>query len=106
RNCYGVEVFTGSVFNASAGERTYDFLVLLGVLEHIREVGPAVATMRRFLSDGGLVYVEVPDPTNFIAERDAPFQEFSTEHLNFFSPTALQYLMEASGFRTLGSKSV
>ncbi len=106
RNCYGVEVFTGSIFYPPVRDHSYDFLVLLGVLEHIRDVGTAVVTLRRLLTSAGLVYAEVPDATNFIAERDAPFQEFSTEHLSFFSPTALAYLMEAAGFRTVESKSV
>ena len=106
RSQYQVEVFTGSVFNAPVKDHSYDFLVLLGVLEHIRDVGSAAKTLRRFLAENGSVYVEVPDPTNFLAERDAPFQEFSTEHLNFFSPTALRYLMEAAGFRTIEAKSI
>lgn len=106
RNCYGVEVFTGSIFHPPVRDHKYQFLILLGVLEHIRDVNVAVATLRRLLVGGGLVYVEVPDATNFIAERDAPFQEFSTEHLNFFSPTALGYLMEAAGFLTVEVKSV
>ncbi len=106
RSQYQLEVFTGSVFNAPVKDHSYDFLVLLGVLEHIRDVGSAAKTLRRLLAENGSVYVEVPDPTNFLAERDAPFQEFSTEHLNFFSPTAVRYLMEAAGFRTIEAKSI
>jgi SAM-dependent methyltransferase len=106
RSRYGVEVFTGSVFDPPVRDHDHEFLVLLGVLEHIRDVGAAVVTLRRLLASAGLVYAEVPDATNFIAERDAPFQEFSTEHLSFFSPTSLAYLMEAAGFRTVEAKSV
>jgi hypothetical protein len=80
-------------------------LVMLGVLEHIRDVDVAVQGLHRLLSHAGRVYVEVPDPTNFIAEQDAPFQEFSTEHINYFSPIALRYLMESAGFRTLECSS-
>jgi hypothetical protein len=78
---------------------------LLGVLEHIRDVIVAVQGLHRLLSHAGRVYVEVPDATGFIPEQDAPFQEFSTEHINFFSPTALRYLMEAAGFRTVECRS-
>lgn len=105
RNLYGVTVFTGSVFDPPQSDRPYDFVVLLGVLEHIRDVDAAVRGLRRLLSSAGQIYVEVPDATNFIPEQDAPFQEFSTEHINFFSPVALRYLMEAAGFRTVECKS-
>lgn len=102
---YGVKVFTGSVFDPPLPERAYDFVILLGVLEHIRDVGLAVRGLHRLLSNTGRVYIGVPDATNFIPEQDAPFQEFSTEHINFFSPTALGYLMEAAGFRTVECSS-
>jgi len=105
RKVYGVEVFTGSLFDAPVRDHGYDFVILLQVLEHIRDVVPAVAALRRFLSPDGILYVDVPDATKYVAEREAPFQEFSTEHINFFSPTALKYLMEASNFRTIEAKS-
>lgn len=103
---YGVSVFTGSIFAPPLAQQGYDFLVLLGVLEHIRDVSLAVQTLRWLLAASGHVYVEVPDATNLIAECDAPFQEFSTEHINFFSPATLRYLMEAAEFQCIEAKSV
>jgi 2-polyprenyl-3-methyl-5-hydroxy-6-metoxy-1,4-benzoquinol methylase len=105
-NQHGVTVFAGSLFDPPTAQHAYDFLVLLGVLEHIRDLSRAVEALRGLLFPSGHVYVEVPDATNLIAERDAPFQEFSTEHINFFSPTTLRYLMEAAGFQTIEAKSV
>jgi SAM-dependent methyltransferase len=105
RKLYGVEVSTGSLFNPQPQQQNYDFVILLEVLEHIRDVDLAIVALRRLLSPAGLLYVDVPDATKFIAERDAPFQEFSTEHINFFSPVALRYLMEAGGLRTIESRS-
>jgi SAM-dependent methyltransferase len=105
RELYGVKVLTGSLFDVPLREHDYDFVISLEVLEHIRDLDLAVAALRRHLSPNGLLYVDVPDATKYVAEREAPFQEFSTEHVNFFSPTALQYLMEAGGFRTIEAKS-
>lgn len=101
RALYGVTVFTGSIFDLPVPDPPYDLTILLGVLEHIRDVGVAVRGLCRLLTSTGRVYVEVPDGANLIAEADAPFQEFSIEHINFFSSIALRYLMEASGFRTV-----
>jgi SAM-dependent methyltransferase len=103
---YGVPVVTGTIFELPAREVHYDFVIALGVLEHIRDVGRAAQIIRSGLSDHGRVYVEVPDATSLDARQDAPFQEFSTEHINFFSPRALQYLMERAGFTTVTCASV
>lgn len=101
---YDVPVATGTIFDLSA-DHSCDFVILLGVLEHIRDLQPAVRKIRSAVSDGGRVYVEVPDASHSIAQQDAPFQEFSTEHINFFSPRSLQYLMETAGFRTIACTS-
>ena len=101
QSLYGVTVYTGTVSAPPRSNQPYEMLVMLGVLEHIRDVDAAVQGLHRLLSNEGRVYVEVPDATSYVAEQDAPFQEFSTEHINFFSPTALRYLMEAAGFRTV-----
>jgi hypothetical protein len=45
-----------------------------------------------------LLYVEVPDVTAFADWPNAPYQDFSTEHINFFSPISLDNLMLGHGF--------
>jgi hypothetical protein len=50
------------------------------------------------LSDNGLIYIEVPDASSYAKGDDAPFQEFSLEHINFFGPASLKNLMNANGF--------
>ena len=103
---YDVPVETGTVFDFRKPDTGYDFVVTLGVLEHIRDLQRAVQRVRDVTLDNGRVFVGVPDASNLIAQQDAPFQEFSTEHINFFSPRSLQYLMEAAGFRTISCASV
>jgi SAM-dependent methyltransferase len=103
---YDITVETGTVFSFRKPSNGYDFVVTLGVLEHIRDVKRAVQNIREATSKDGRVFVGVPDASNLIAAQDAPFQEFSTEHINFFSPASLQYLMEAAGFRTASCASV
>jgi hypothetical protein len=49
------------------------------------------------------VYLEVPDASRLAAEMDAPFQEFSVEHINYFSPASLDNLMTLRGFRVVAS---
>ena len=52
--------------------------------------------LRVLLPDGGLLYVEVPDVTAFADWENAPYQDFSTEHINFFSPISLDNLMRTA----------
>ncbi|GAG62719.1 unnamed protein product, partial [marine sediment metagenome] len=53
---------------------------------------------KNMLSYGGSVYVEVPDTTRFARCLDAPFQQFSVEHINFFSVISLANLMQSNDF--------
>ncbi len=105
QNLYGFRVSTGTIFDPPELDQPHDVLILLGVLEHIRDLDRAVGALKTLSSAGGRIYIELPDASNLIAEQDAPFQELSTEHVNFFSPTSLRYLLEAGGFRTLHCRS-
>ena len=82
---------------ATIGER-FDFVIMVGVLEHLRDVDGALQIVRALLSNGGGIYLEVPDVTAFADWPNAPYQDFSTEHVNFFSPTSLDNLMNTRGF--------
>ena len=101
REYYGILGFPATVFSVPAPEEPYDFLILTGVLEHIPDLDRAIAQFHRLLRPGGRVYLEVPDAGRYQPSLDAPFQEFSIEHINFFSKLSLVNLMHARGFRVL-----
>ncbi len=96
---YQIPVFASSLFNVPADPGSYDFIILAGVLEHVEDVKGALEKVRNVLAANGRVYVEVPDGSRLSGRPDAPFQEFSVEHLNFFSTTSLGNLFERNGFR-------
>ncbi|MEI9974817.1 MAG: methyltransferase domain-containing protein [Ignavibacteriota bacterium] len=100
---YGVEVTVGTIASMAPPAVPYDFLVLIGVMEHIRDLDNAVSQIRGLLCDGGRVYLDVPDAGRFTADADAPFQEFSTEHINFFSTRSLSNLMCLRGFTEIAT---
>ena len=99
----GVRAVSETVFTATLPDDPYDFLILVGVMEHIRDLDRTVAQFHRLVRDGGRVYLEVPDASRLDPNLDAPFQEFSVEHINFFSPGSLNNLMQSRRFRTLNS---
>ena len=78
-----------------------EVLILIGVLEHLRDLRPALRNVCQKLSSHGLVYVELPDVTGFARFLDAPYRQFSTEHVIFFSPASLSAALAAEGFRPL-----
>jgi len=82
---------------ARSGTR-FDAVIMVGVLEHLRDLDEAFDHLRVLLSGAGLLYVEVPDVTAFADWPNAPYQDFSTEHINFFSPVSLNNLMLRHGF--------
>jgi SAM-dependent methyltransferase len=103
RELYGVHVLVGSMFDIPAPPASVDFVILIGVLEHVEDVRGAMTHVRNVLSPNGRVYAEVPDAAHLAGRPDAPYQEFSTEHINFFSTASLANLFQASGFETLAT---
>lgn len=100
---YGVKVFTGSISDLQNMKASYSFICLIGVLEHINDLDSALLHISRKLSKDSLLLIEVPDVTRFAECIDAPFQQFSTEHINFFTSTSLDMLMNNYGFQTIFS---
>jgi SAM-dependent methyltransferase len=95
---HNIHVLTGTLSQLARSGETFDFLVLVGILEHVSDLTKSIAQISELLSPGGRVYLEVPDATRFGNWPDAPFQQFSTEHINFFSKTSLTNLVRAHGF--------
>ncbi len=109
RRMFDIRILTGTLIDASrdkANERQFDCVILIGVLEHVRDLKAALEAVRGLLSRDGFVYIEVPDSTGFAGRPDAPFQEFSTEHINYFSATSLTSLMDRFGFSVILSQKI
>ena len=103
---YRIRVMTGTLTRLPADLGTFDFVILIAVLEHIRDLESAMERIRGLVSPSGRVFVEVPDVAGFAASPEPPFQEFSIEHINFFSSISLANLMGAYGFAELQSSQI
>ncbi len=104
RRLYDIEVLNQTLAGLGSASERYDVVVLVGVLEHLRDLDQAFEQLRRVVVPGGLVYAEVPDATAFADWPNAPFQDFSTEHINFFAPRSLTNLFEQRGFSHVWSE--
>lgn len=99
-------VLPGTLSHLPKMEPPADFVTLTGVLQHVRELAPLLATVRAIMTPTGRIHVGVPDMTKFSEWPNAPFQHFSIEHINFFSPRSLSNLLGVAGFRCLFMRQV
>jgi SAM-dependent methyltransferase len=93
RRLHGIEVRTATLAEHAAWTERFDAVLLVGVLEHVREVRAAVGIAAGLLRSGGVLYGAQPDVEGFAACVNAPYQQFSTEHVNFFSTASLNRLL-------------
>lgn len=103
----GLRVVEGTILDVgSMGE--FNLIVLCHVLEHLTDPICALRKMRDWLSPDGYVYVEVPDATRHLDHLTVPFQEFSPEHINHFSPLLLVRILQVAGLEaiTIGTRSI
>jgi SAM-dependent methyltransferase len=98
KQLYQVQVITNALSDLQIEQGSFDFVILVAVLEHIRDLQASLQNVYNLLSSQGRLFIEVPDVTKFASSSDAPFQEFSIEHINYFSPTSLANLMNVNGY--------
>ncbi len=96
---FKVPVQCGALSDDLIPAGSVDLLVLIGVMEHIRDLEAAMKKMTAMLAPGGRMFITVPDASKYAAGDDAPYQEFSLEHINYFGPQSLANLMARYGFR-------
>ena len=106
RDVFGIPGAAATIFTMPEGDASWDTIILTGVFEHIRDLDEAVRQLRRLVKPGGRIYLEVPDASRYQSHLDAPFQEFSVEHINFFSEASLKNLMQQRGFVSVASGHV
>ena len=74
----------------------FDIVLMEGVLEHLIDVQGNVREALSYLKKDGALYLNVPDLAAFPDCHDL-YQQFSVEHVNFFSLPSMQNLMGAFG---------
>ena len=79
----------------------FDLIILSAVLEHIVDFDDSLRKIRSLLKDRGLLFIEIPDAERFDSFITAPFQQFSVEHINYFSQYSIRNLLSMFSFQTL-----
>jgi SAM-dependent methyltransferase len=95
---YGIPAASGTIMSNDLPRQSFDLALLVGVLEHIPDLTKAMQCLSDILAPNGSVFIDVPDATSFQNCSDAPFQQFSVEHINFFGPQSLANLLGPAGY--------
>ena len=61
RGLYNLPIVTGTLFDASFGDGSFDAVLIYHVLEHLEDVRGFLKEVYRVLKSGGLFIVEVPN---------------------------------------------
>ena len=96
---YGLRVITAPLAGLTTNEGLYELVLMTGVLEHLCDLHTALEQVTRLLAPNGRLYIIVPDVAQLEQFKNAPFQLFSVEHINFFSVQSLDNLMRRHGLR-------
>jgi SAM-dependent methyltransferase len=72
----------------------FDLFIFCHVFEHLLNPNEVANLLHDAMNEDGLVYIEVPN----LQKPEAPKCYFSFEHVNYFTPTSLENLMNQSGF--------
>jgi SAM-dependent methyltransferase len=95
---YGITAKPATISTLDRLNEQVDIAFLTGVLEHLRDLDSSLDRVKSCLKPGGLIFLVVPDATRYDRHFSAPFQFFSMEHINYFSPLSLSNLMARHGF--------
>jgi SAM-dependent methyltransferase len=93
----GLDVIAGEAAAAKAWGHPFAVVSLIAVLEHVVDAAAVVREAVQLLEPDGLVYVLVPDAARFSEYLDAPYQQFSVEHINYFTTGSLTNLFAGAG---------
>lgn len=96
RRTVGVTAVCGDFMTADVPQR-FELVAFNKVLEHVIDPVAMLARSKRYIADGGFVYVEVPDGEAAAREGQGR-EEFFIDHWHVFSPASLAMLVMRAGF--------
>jgi SAM-dependent methyltransferase len=102
REVNDLDVIAGDVNAATRKWGTGFALVsFVAVLEHLVDPRAALTEISQLLRPGGVMYLLVPDASRFSDHVDAPYQQFSVEHINYFTLGSLTNLLSSIGLEVV-----
>ena len=79
----------GSIFDIHKFNKKFDVITVSHVLEHIWDLKGAIKIIKTYLKEDGILYIEVPDMSNYSNYFYKPFYYFNFDHCNHFTINTL-----------------
>ena len=105
RELYEIDVFPGILSEYKSAHK-FDLIILTGVLEHISDFNGLIPYAARLLKESGIMMAAVPDAKKFSLNPQSPFDEFSFEHINYFTNQTLSNLLSRFGMKNIYSRTI
>jgi 2-polyprenyl-3-methyl-5-hydroxy-6-metoxy-1,4-benzoquinol methylase len=88
----------------------FDTILLIAVIEHLKQPGTLLGQLPAFLKPGGKVVITTPSPWGDRVHRVGAHiglfsKEAMHEHETIFTPTTLQTIMEANGLELVHARN-
>ena len=99
REVVGVSTICADFMQADIDEK-FDVITFNKVLEHIEDPISMLTQSKKYLKEGGFVYVELPDG-EVAAQDGANREEFTIDHIHVFSLTSQSLLADSAGYTTI-----
>jgi SAM-dependent methyltransferase len=106
REANGLEVVVGDLETSSLRVERFRLISFCAVFEHLLDPGAAARSAKWLLAPDGMLLIQLPDAQRFAEHVDAPYQQFSVEHINYFTGRSLRNLMATQGFVPVAERSV
>jgi SAM-dependent methyltransferase len=102
----GIKAFHSGIESFECvGDEKFDIVLLVNVLEHLREPEETINNIKnQLLTSNGLLVIDVPNDFNLfqeIADEEYNLNQWwvvNPNHINYFSPDSLKKLVEGCGF--------
>ena len=95
----GIPVKSG-MYEPGLFDRTFDFITLIKVLEHVPDPIGFLMDLRSDLEDDGILYVEVPNALE-IESLPSDHDQLQYTHLFFYSTPIFEYFFRRAGFEAV-----
>ena len=106
KETHGLDVVAGDVTTARELGNRYSVVSLVAVLEHLVDPAAALRDIAGLLAADGLLYLHVPDGDRFEFDVDAPYQQFSVEHINYLTAGSLRNLLASVGLEVVAQRNI
>jgi 2-polyprenyl-3-methyl-5-hydroxy-6-metoxy-1,4-benzoquinol methylase len=106
RDDLALDVVVGGLDAAEVWGHKFGVISYVAVFEHVLDPREQARSVSRFLLPGGHVFISVPDASAFPDHVGAPFQEFSVEHINYFTAASLANVMGTEGYSLVADRSI